>query len=471
MLTSLVPAAAFAAALVTSPAVAAGTSVVFAPEAVPLSVSPDGRVFGSRVLEVRVSRPDSPAGQECRKVRRIDLVVDGRTVASAEPGKGEAVCGFSETVATLRGEVITERDAQELCRDQKGGVTRNPEVEVVFDDGEVTWTEEAREVAVAISCGTGCPPPEIVSPAVLPPATAGKHYAATLAVSGGYQPLSFSHIEGDLPPGIRISPAGVISGNPAAPGTYAFTMQAKDKCPEGAQAVRKKLTLKVEAPCPPLSVSGGNALPDATVGREYAHPLRVIGALPPVTFTLASGELPEGLALAPDGKIAGRPAAAGISSFTLRATDSCPSGSRTTERTFGVTVYDHQQRGTGAADRLRGEWQRKELEALDPLRKTRDEMAGLLVRFDEDVERYRKAMSEYNARLAGCEGGRYTPAERRSAGCTEGESELSCYEKLVAACMGDARARADEAQRRVREDAAGVSAAAAALEELTTRMR
>jgi hypothetical protein len=70
----------------------------------------------------------------------------------------------------------------------------------------------------------------------LPPGSVYSHsnkavYSANLAASGGNLPLKWSLAAGSgpLPPGLKLSSKGVISGKATAPGTYPFVVQVKDK--------------------------------------------------------------------------------------------------------------------------------------------------------------------------------------------------------------------------------------------------
>ncbi len=77
-----------------------------------------------------------------------------------------------------------------------------------------------------ISKGTRIGPPEITSSDSLPPGLVGAAYSQTLTASGGSQPLTWSITAGTLPPGLSLSPNGVISGTPGAGMTVTFTVKA-----------------------------------------------------------------------------------------------------------------------------------------------------------------------------------------------------------------------------------------------------
>lgn len=68
-----------------------------------------------------------------------------------------------------------------------------------------------------------------------------------------------------------------------------------------------------------LVITTPATLPQGTVGSSYEVTLAATGASSAVTWTLESGSLAAGLALAPDGRLAGAPQAAGSTTFVVRA--------------------------------------------------------------------------------------------------------------------------------------------------------
>jgi hypothetical protein len=108
----------------------------------------------------------------------------------------------------------------------------------------------------------------IAMSASLPAAIVGSTYNATVTVSGGVAPYSFSLSSGQLPPGLVISSdSGSISGKPRRAGSYAFMITVLDNS-RTAEGV-KKFALTVKPP--PLA----------------APPVQV--AISPVTYTMAAG--------------------------------------------------------------------------------------------------------------------------------------------------------------------------------------
>jgi hypothetical protein len=68
----------------------------------------------------------------------------------------------------------------------------------------------------------------VVTSISLPSATIDVNYTADLGAAGGTAPYAWSLQEGNLPPGMSFSQAGVISGTPNATGTWMFSVQVTD---------------------------------------------------------------------------------------------------------------------------------------------------------------------------------------------------------------------------------------------------
>ena len=158
-----------------------------------------------------------------------------------------------------------------------------------------------------------------ISPAAsLPRATAGTIYAQALTVNGGKAPYIWNVVTGggQLPPGISMSAAGMVSGTPTLPGTYNFTVQVIDS---GGLSVQRRLTIEIAAP--PLSISTA-VFPFAIKGAVYNQQLSAGGGTPPYTWSIISGSLPSGLTLdSRTGLIAGTPGAAGDFSLAFAVRD------------------------------------------------------------------------------------------------------------------------------------------------------
>jgi hypothetical protein len=62
----------------------------------------------------------------------------------------------------------------------------------------------------------------------LPAFEVGEEYSEWLQVSGGTPPYSFKVIQGNLPPGIDVSPMGTVNGVPSVAGDTAFWVKVTD---------------------------------------------------------------------------------------------------------------------------------------------------------------------------------------------------------------------------------------------------
>jgi hypothetical protein len=107
-------------------------------------------------------------------------------------------------------------------------------------------------------------PITISSPSPLPLSTIGTAYAQTLSASGGTPPYSWTVVSGNLPPGLTLSSAGVISGMPTAFGTYFVTVQIADSTGATTSFV---LQLTVSFDGASTTASNYHIFPDFADGR------------------------------------------------------------------------------------------------------------------------------------------------------------------------------------------------------------
>ncbi len=86
----------------------------------------------------------------------------------------------------------------------------------------------------------------------------------------------------------------------------------------------------------PLTVMTGS-LPVLSAGMEFHFFLRADGGAPPYVWSVASGDLPEGITLTPEGCLCGRPTKPGTLDITLKVEDS-GHPSHSISKDFHVTV-------------------------------------------------------------------------------------------------------------------------------------
>ena len=157
----------------------------------------------------------------------------------------------------------------------------------------------------------------ITTPSPLPGGAAGTAYSLQLAASGGSGAYTWALSGGSLPPGLTLSPSGLISGTPSTSGTFDFTAQVTDSA--SASAI-KSLALTIAAQV--LRIETPSPLPTGRVGESYSQTFSATGGAPPYQWSLTGGNLPAGLSLGVTGILDGTPTAAGSFSFRVRVLDS-----------------------------------------------------------------------------------------------------------------------------------------------------
>jgi hypothetical protein len=188
-------------------------------------------------------------------------------------------------------------------------------------------SDPSKSASVQISVN----PLPTISTTSLPVATAGANYSATINLTGGSSPFTWSISSGTLPPGLVLALSKTnsvtITGVATGPGSSPFTIMVKDASNATAS---QPLTITVNAP-PALTITT-TSIPGGEVGIAYSQTLQATGGVPPYTWSVA-GNLPAGLTLNPStGAISGTPTAVGTSTFTVKVTDSeTPSPSSTTK--------------------------------------------------------------------------------------------------------------------------------------------
>jgi uncharacterized protein YjdB len=156
----------------------------------------------------------------------------------------------------------------------------------------VAVTDAAAQVATATLSIAVAPPPALsIATVTLPDGTAGIAYSATLAASGGVPPYAWS-IPAGLPPGLSVTPAGVISGTPSSYGAYGFDVSVTDAA---AQVTKKTLSILVgqaslyslwpSTATPTLADSG----PDSAVELGVRFRADVAGSIVGIRFYKGAG--------------------------------------------------------------------------------------------------------------------------------------------------------------------------------------
>jgi uncharacterized protein (TIGR03437 family) len=147
--------------------------------------------------------------------------------------------------------------------------------------------------------------------------TTGEPYAVSIGAAGGTGSYSFS--ASGLPAGLSLTSYGYLNGTVKTAGTYPLSITVSS----GGLSAGGTLSLTIAQP-QALSISQVNGLmtgSNGTVKVQYSQALAATGGLPPYTWSLLSGALPQGLSLSAAGIVSGTPADPGSFSFGVQVVD------------------------------------------------------------------------------------------------------------------------------------------------------
>ena len=187
---------------------------------------------------------------------------------------------------------------------------------------------------------------------VLPALNVGQNAEEFLLNSGGSVDI-WTIVSGSIPPGMQMpsvfGAAGtVVAGTPTQQGTFTFTVDNVPFNNPSAPPSQGTYSITVNPPLPLKVVlpASGSTLSQGTVGVSYAQNFFLMGGVAPYTWSVASGELPPGLALrspfAPNdnnSQLAGTPTQNGTFKFTMKVTDS---SGQSASQEFSLTIKQNQ---------------------------------------------------------------------------------------------------------------------------------
>ena len=145
---------------------------------------------------------------------------------------------------------------------------------------------------------------------------AGKAYKSPLSAAGGKGPYHWTVAGGALPPGLKLSTNGVVSGTPVGPGSSTVVVQVLDSTRPVKYGDFQTLTVTVD----PMTVAT-TSLPTGVTGQSYKGKLLTHGGKGFLKWTIDAGTLPPGLKMSASGSITGKPTTPGSYALTFRATD------------------------------------------------------------------------------------------------------------------------------------------------------
>ena len=141
---------------------------------------------------------------------------------------------------------------------------------------------------------------------------------------------TWSLVGGTLPGGMTLSSGGLLSGTPAAAGTYRFLIKAADTAGVAAPGFRQFVLLVT-----PLSIGGSPSF--GQVGTAYSATLTATGGTGALTWSVLPGYyLPPGVTFSSAGVFAGTPTTTGQFYLAVQVTDAA---GNTQSRYFTFNVY------------------------------------------------------------------------------------------------------------------------------------
>ena len=166
--------------------------------------------------------------------------------------------------------------------------------------------------------------PEFTTTSPLPSGVVGQPYS--LQIEASNYPTNFSLLAGELPDGLGLTAAGMVTGTPTQIEIDNFTVFATNLV-GGAQS---NYTLQILGPPVILTTS---PLPDGSPGVPYSQQISATGD---PSFSLAGGSLPGGVTLSTNGLVSGTPSSPGAFNFTVLATNAYGSDSRVYDLLIGA---------------------------------------------------------------------------------------------------------------------------------------
>ncbi len=175
---------------------------------------------------------------------------------------------------------------------------------------------------LVISNGGSAP---VIDAYQLPGGVRGQYYSASLSVTGGTSPYTWSLYSGSLPPSVSpptpwTGATTSLSGFPTSAGQYTFRLQVRDNA--GNISAGQDFSISIVDPNTPYVIT--NTLPTATIGVAYSQTLQAgggtVNSQNDYTWSCTGSSLPAGLSRS-GSVVSGTPTAAGTVTLTCTVRD------------------------------------------------------------------------------------------------------------------------------------------------------
>ncbi|WP_160115092.1 putative Ig domain-containing protein [Bryocella elongata] len=202
----------------------------------------------------------------------------------------------------------------------------------------ITATDaQSKQASATFSLAVNAASTLAITTTTLPNGTYSVAYSAAITASGGTAPYSFAITGGQIPAGLTLTSAGVLSGTPiVGTATSTFSITVTDAVSSRASAV---YSVYIGYTGPAAIAFTSTSLPTALVNTAYTTAIGAGGGTTPYTFSITSGTLPTGMSMSSAGVISGTATTVGSYPITVKATDtSSPQGAATANLTLIVST-------------------------------------------------------------------------------------------------------------------------------------
>ncbi len=188
---------------------------------------------------------------------------------------------------------------------------------------------------LAVVAAPGAAALDLIDDVQPPDGEVGTPHTFQFEAEEGCVPYRFSYSSGTVPPGLRITEDGKLTGTPTEAGIFQFYAAVDDSVDCMSQQSQGKFTMEV---LPDLAV-GTTSLPRATPGQAYTTTLTATNTEVgwPLVWDITQGTLPQGLTLSENGVISGTPTGPDSKALVIRVREPFR---RSGERQLTLTVVE-----------------------------------------------------------------------------------------------------------------------------------